>query len=377
MKFIKSGLLLLFCFQLCKAQNLVPDSSFEHNKFVPMDFSAVNASHSWSIPSWGTSDLFCKCDRQTKINRNKLYSEVDVPQNSMGEQQAHSGNCYAGIFVFSHGNYREYLQTPLTAPLQKNKTYRFTMHISLADYSCASIDQMGVCFLDHKSDYRSSDVITDLQPVYMDVGRRAGNNISNWYQITCTYKAKGGENYVLFGSFEIHKLRKTKLKAPKEIRTRINQTAERDAYYYIDDVSLVEIQAAELPDTLVKTGKDAIKKNLGDSLFVLKNIVFQTNETTLLPSFFLELDALVEHLKKNPQSDIEISGHTDNSGNEKANKKLSAGRAKAVADYLLSKGIDKTRISHNGFGSSKPVATNNTEEGKQQNRRVEFVLKKK
>src|SRR6478735_2569606 len=121
MKVIKSCLLLMLCFQFAMAQNLVPDSSFENNKYVPMDFSAVNASNYWSIPTRGTSDLFCKCDRQTKINRDKLYSEVDVPQNSMGNQLAHSGNCYAGIFVFSHGNYREYLQTPLSTPLQKNK----------------------------------------------------------------------------------------------------------------------------------------------------------------------------------------------------------------------------------------------------------------
>jgi OOP family OmpA-OmpF porin len=367
----------MLCFQFCKAQNLVPDSSFENNKYLPMDFSAVNASNYWSIPSWGTSDLFCKCDRQTKINRNKLYPEVDVPQNSMGNQLAHSGNCYAGIFVFSHGNYREYLQTALTTPLQKNKTYRFTMHISLADYSCASVDQLGVCFLNHRSDYQSSEVISDLQPVYADVGRMPGNDISNWHRISVTYKAQGGESYVLFGSFDIHKLRKTKIKAPKEIRTRINQTAERDAYYYIDDVSLVEIQVSEPADTTGTERKDAIEKKKPDSLFVLKNIVFRTNETTLLPASFPELDALADHLTKNPHSTIEIAGHTDNSGNERANKKLSLRRAGSVADYLISKGIDKKRISHAGYGSSMPISGNETEEGKQQNRRVEFVLKNK
>lgn len=377
MKFIKTCALVALYFQAVNAQNLIPDSSFESNKFVPMDFSAVNASYSWSIPSWGTSDLFCKCDRQTKINRDKIYSEVDVPQNSMGEQYAHSGNCYAGIFVFSHGNYREYLQTALKAPLQQNKTYRFSLHISLADYSCASIDQLGVCFMNSKADYHSSDVITDQQPVYLNIDREVGNDTKNWHRVNVNYKAQGGESYVLFGSFDIHKLKRTTLKAPKEVKTRINQAAGRDAYYFIDDVSLVEIQVDEETSSPVKPGKERTEKTFPDSSFVLSTILFQTNETALMPSSYSELDTLAIYLIKNLGTSIDISGHTDNSGNEKINKKLSAGRAKTVADYLVLKGIDITRISHKGYGSSKPVSTNNTEEGRQQNRRVEFSIHKK
>jgi hypothetical protein len=72
---------------------------------------------------------------------------VNVPQNPMGYQEAHTGTCYAGIFAYSHGAYREYMQTRLSEPLEKNKTYLFSMYISLADYSRAAIEQLGVCFL--------------------------------------------------------------------------------------------------------------------------------------------------------------------------------------------------------------------------------------
>ncbi len=109
----------------------------------------------------------------------------------------------------------------------------------------------------------------------------------------------------------------------------------------------------------------------------LKNVLFQTNETSLLPASYSELDILVKHLKRHPGNEIEIYGHTDNSGNEEINRKLSEGRAKAVADYLVLKEIDLTRITYKGFGSSKPVSTNDTEEGKQQNRRVEFMIIKR
>src|SRR5688500_16990450 len=118
---------LFYCLLLGRyhsgSQNLIPDSSFENNKFVPLEFSAINASNFWSIPTRGTSDLFCKCDRKTKILADKAYSLVDVPQNPMGYQFPNSGKCYAGFFAHAHGEYREYLQTPLTRSLEKGKTY--------------------------------------------------------------------------------------------------------------------------------------------------------------------------------------------------------------------------------------------------------------
>jgi outer membrane protein OmpA-like peptidoglycan-associated protein len=87
------------------------------------------------------------------------------------------------------------------------------------------------------------------------------------------------------------------------------------------------------------------------------------------------LNILLEYLQNNTDKTIQISGHTDNTGKETDNLLLSENRAKAVADFLISKGIAKNRITTNGYGSSKPIADNNTEDGKQRNRRVEFVVK--
>jgi outer membrane protein OmpA-like peptidoglycan-associated protein len=107
---------------------------------------------------------------------------------------------------------------------------------------------------------------------------------------------------------------------------------------------------------------------------VLKNIQFESDKSILLPSSYAELNELVGYLKKNPNTKIEISGYTDNSGNEKQNKNLSQARAQSVADYLIQHGIVKTNINPVGYGSSKPIATNETEEGRQKNRRVEFLI---
>jgi len=71
---------------------------------------------------------------------------------------------------------------------------------------------------------------------------------------------------------------------------------------------------------------------------------------------------------------VQINGHTDNTGTETRNNQLSIDRAKSVAGYLISKGIDAKRLTWKGFGASKPIADNNTEEGKALNRRTEFVI---
>ncbi len=301
---------------------------------------------------------------------------VNVPQNPMGYQEAHSGTCYAGFFAHSHGAYREYMQTRLSEPLEKNKTYLFSMYISLADYSRAAIEQLGVCFLSDKVEYNSFNVITNLTPTYIKLETSIAKKIDEWHEVSVKYKAKGGEKYILIGSFETGQISKTKFKMPKDIKSHINQKYDRDAYYFVDDVSLVETIAIEEPPIPIQFEPTTTNEIHSDTLFVFKNVLFKTNETTLLPSSYSELDMLAEYLNKNVELIIEINGHTDNTGNEKKNKRLSTGRAKAVCDYLISKNINKNRLTYNGYGSSKSIASNDTEEGKQQNRRVEFITRK-
>jgi outer membrane protein OmpA-like peptidoglycan-associated protein len=83
---------------------------------------------------------------------------------------------------------------------------------------------------------------------------------------------------------------------------------------------------------------------------------------------------LVQFLMKTPNVRIQINGHTDNVGSETDNMILSEQRAKSVVDYLTSKGIDSKRMLYKGFGSSQPIADNQTEEGRAKNRRTEMVI---
>jgi outer membrane protein OmpA-like peptidoglycan-associated protein len=106
----------------------------------------------------------------------------------------------------------------------------------------------------------------------------------------------------------------------------------------------------------------------------LNNIFFDTNKFELLLTSMVELNILSELLRNNPTMVIEIEGHTDNVGDIKANQKLSENRAKAVYDYLISNGIHKRQLEYKGYGEEKPAFSNDTAEGRQKNRRTEFLV---
>ncbi len=107
--------------------------------------------------------------------------------------------------------------------------------------------------------------------------------------------------------------------------------------------------------------------------FRLNNIFFDFDKSELLEASIFELDRLIKHLEANPKMTIRIAGHTDNVGSDAYNQKLSEERAKAVFTYLQSKNLGN-RASSVGYGESKPQATNETDEGRAQNRRVEFEV---
>jgi OOP family OmpA-OmpF porin len=126
------------------------------------------------------------------------------------------------------------------------------------------------------------------------------------------------------------------------------------------------------------TGKELKLAPIKEGTIVsLNNIFFDTGKSELRPESAPELDRLVITLNEFPKMTIEMRGHTDNTGSNEINNKLSQDRADAVREYFISKGIEPDRIASKGFGEAKPVATNDTDEGRQKNRRVEFVIVKK
>ena len=106
--------------------------------------------------------------------------------------------------------------------------------------------------------------------------------------------------------------------------------------------------------------------------WVIKNVQFDFDKSNIKPQYHADLDQVVTVLEQNPTLSVEVQGHTDNVGTEQYNQKLSERRAMSVMNYLASKGIAKDRLSASGYGFSKPAATNETEEGRAINRRVQL-----
>jgi outer membrane protein OmpA-like peptidoglycan-associated protein len=126
---------------------------------------------------------------------------------------------------------------------------------------------------------------------------------------------------------------------------------------------------------------DPIEKNIlldkaiSGSVSVLKNLFFDIDKYELKEKSLTELEKIVLFLTENPTITIEISGHTDNTGNATYNQQLSERRALSVYNYLINRGIEPKRLVAKGFGMTRPVADNATEEGKQLNRRIEFLIR--
>jgi OmpA-OmpF porin, OOP family len=113
------------------------------------------------------------------------------------------------------------------------------------------------------------------------------------------------------------------------------------------------------------------KREFAQQPFILAGVNFDTAKATIRPESFSNLDAVVEFMAHKKTARVEISGHTDNVGNAKTNKTLSEKRAQACRNYIVSKGIDKKRVDAIGFGDERPIAPNDTDEGRQKNRRIE------
>ncbi len=148
--------------------------------------------------------------------------------------------------------------------------------------------------------------------------------------------------------------------------------------FYSDHFALAEIHRAEEPFLLsvglIPVPKDESLAQAMQEPVILRNVFFDSGSAELRPESRYELDRLAHLLKENYQLKIEIRGHTDEVGTVEDNLVLSRRRAETVRRYLIDKGIAEQRLTARGFGESRPIASNENPEGRQQNRRTEFVV---
>lgn len=139
--------------------------------------------------------------------------------------------------------------------------------------------------------------------------------------------------------------------------------------------NIFDRQEKELKNRLDGSGAKVERTGEGEiKITAPENITFDTNSSVIKPRFTSSLDSVAEILKKYPDSNIIVSGHTDSTGNDSINNPLSVNRAASVKSYLVGAGVSGSRVTSVGYGSKQPVASNSTASGRAQNRRVEIKI---
>ena len=231
-------ILLCSCSTILVAQNLVPNPSFETYVTCPISDSEVQQGiiTPWTTASTATSDYFNACFIPSP------FPSMDVPSNAQGYQFARTGDGYAGIISAETadtaltiiGDYREYLQVPLTAPLVAGNEYNIEFFWSLSDRSSLYAEEIGIYFSTTPININQSTTLP-YTPQLEQSGSPL-NDTTNWVPFQQTYTAVGGEMYITIGNFSNVS---NSIWGTTGTACDFYQTFGCFAYYYIDDVSVV------------------------------------------------------------------------------------------------------------------------------------------
>ena len=349
------------------AQNLVPNASFEDKKYCPVSYNqrTLKTSNGWKQAGDATPDHYDRCN--TKL--------AGVPKNIAGEQNPLEGDAYMGLVTYARSkkNYREYLQAKLKSPLSGGQQYCVEVWVSAGDLGVFVSDGFGILFTKNAVRQKGEKLIEET-PQFKNPSLHILDQTDQWVKLSDVFTASGGERYITIGSFQpdhmCSKLKKTEMEGV--------DASKNWAYVYVDDIVVKPVESKDECSCL----NDKIKEEVHDpplQLSELKEIDIQTvyfafDDSTLDATSRETLERTAAMMRRNPYLLVKVNGHTDVIGREGHNQKLSANRAKAVIAHLKDQGIDPVRLSIDWYGSEKPVANNDTSEGRALNRRVDFAI---
>jgi len=381
---MRLSILFLFLFVVSSGaqvlQNIARNPSFElYSGDLPDDLSQISKSSYWNSPTKVQADYY----HEKSVNR-----AVSIPVNKMGRAQASSGKAYAGIYGYTSRyhkkNYRSYIQIRLKQPLAQGELYCVKIKVYLSESSNRALFRLGVggAKSEYKKDVESH--IIDVPFVHLRPETDQVLNQRKWIEIKGLYTAVGGETYMIFGNFDADQ--NLEVDGALEIDSFRNPLVDY-AYYYIDDVCITGVSSnyncdCGSFDVDPTINRERIKVDMTlfprsyeiDEHDILEQVKFVKGKAVFLPGFEKELDELYVLLRNNAGYIIEISGHTSDEGDPKENHFLSKDRAKAVYDYLINKGIHPDRLYYRGYGQSRPRMTNETQEGRIKNERIQIKV---
>lgn len=363
LKITLAGLLILPL--VASAQDLVKNASFDVSSDQPSGWSQVDRTEGWTNGNGGTVDLY---------STNACSKTVSVPANHQGEQAAYNGDSYAGIIAYQddqvtnvwpslwkdmkftkkagYQKYSEYITTELNMPLVAGKVYRITYQVSLSDMSSRAISNLGA-YVSAAHPMQASNSFMTVDPSFV-VGQVVDNK-SGWTPITGTFTAKGGEKFLTIGVFSADDMEVSNLGGEG------STPDTKRAYYYVDGISMLPADGVDFNSIL------------SGSNVILTKLNFDTGKSTIRSSSFEQLDKFAAWLKNHPDLGVDIDGHTDKSGSDDVNLKLSKARADAVKKYLTDKGVNGENLFARGYGETRPLDDTGGDNN-EKNRRVEIHL---
>jgi len=356
--------------------NLVANPGFEETVRLYCKWTTDPAKFNTNMGSWSSPT-------QTTPDHFSTHSDPECwshpSKHSSGKDSPHGGSAMVGIKTYGKGNtptyWHEYIQSELPVPLVAGQRYIAECWTRRAFRSNEASNNIGIAFINSPISTR------DCLPLYLtpNVNEEKVEK-SAWHKVSGVFDATGEESYILIGNFY----------GDEKTAHEKQPQGERGAYYYIDDVNvrlappgteLTPKPKESVPPPPKKVVPDHSSTKVVDIHEVepaigtrvrLDNVQFDFDKATLLPGYEEELEKLVDVLTDYPFVRVEIEGHTDDQGSDAYNETLSNDRAKAVADFLIKKKVEKERVSWKGYGESKPLKPNTSEENRAVNRRVEF-----
>ena len=338
--------------------NIVPNPSFEKFSGTPIGWYYKgahfdNVMQYWNSPTSTSPDIF----------GNGVRVPSSWKEKGFGNQKAYHGERFIGLTMYgcSEGkpHCREYVQIQLSEPLVIGQRYEVEFYLAHLPRSMYC-NNMGIYFSEKQFEFRAEEFL-EFKPQVKEENI-ASINQQAWKKVNKAFTATNNADYLIIGNFY------------KDEETETLKNSSQDfkyAYYYFDNISVKKQQPIL---AVPKHTNDLLTKTVsaGD-VIVLKNIFFDLNKSVLLLRSSQTLQDLIALMNQYPNMQIEIRGHTDNQGNPNYNQELSIDRAQSVVDFLVQQGqIDKHRLKYIGYGDTQPISSNDTLEGRQQNRRVEF-----
>lgn len=338
----------------------------------------------WFSPNAGTPDFFHRCALKTRVH---------VPQNFATNLEPMAGEGYIGLILRADTatyrftpTYTEHITGILTEPLKPQQKYLVRLYYSFSPHSGIRTNSFGIYFSSHKPAFSDIADIYDFQPQLILKPDSELHINPGWHKLEGIYIAEGGERYITIGNFNAVKESIIIPHRPKKITD-----VRFFAYYVFDHINVLPLKGAidttgfnllfrgHKTDTLQfdrQQNNTEIAYEVGRT-YILQNVYFDFRQSQLRKDSYEELDKIVAFLKDNPDIHILIIGHTDNVGSTRYNLQLSRERARSVFTYLYRQGIPLERMSYEGKGFSEPIADNETELGRQMNRRVEIMFFRK